>query len=789
MQKLTIILFFISIQLCYPQSWENISKLGYQAGGPSGFMTDGENLYLMSYYKADLVLTKSTDKGKTWFTQYQVNTDIEFGQLHSVRYAVLADKSYIYAIFTNRRNIAKSSDGGKTFEMINLGDGDSFYQICMYNRNIGVAMTTGEMFITEDGWLTYKRVSNKFYSTYYAPIFTDESNIQFISGVNKVRVMTNFNLDKEEWSIFYSFPEENQDAFLDLEYTENGLGFIAGLRRNGNGDRATDVLRQSTDYGKSWESKIDANVEPQWGLSDISFNDTLNGFATGQLGKILMTNDGGKTWDYVPDLDFYEGGDSLYGPFTMEILWMKDKPYLMTGDANLYSIDTDYFNLYDRFTISGTVLNNGVPIYIPLRKGKKVIYTYDDGSYEFEKVPNGTYTIVPEPTDYFTFTPMSVEVNINNSNSNHDFVATRKQFQLVGDLNNRINADISNLKFRVEYQTNDGFEYKLDTLIGLTAINKFVADKLYANKEMKITPIDDDEDYTVIPSEYSINFISDTTLKFDILSKDENFSISGRFHVNGKGIEEIGILVYFGSIADSRIVYTDKDGYYRIYNAKKGEVGLFVESVSFANEELSPKRYQFNLESHVENKDFSLKKWEYKRFRGKVTDKNGKGIPNIRIMPFYDVTALYTDIFGIRTREDGNYTSQVIAENSYPKLNIYLEDNLNFTPKFYTLDLENKLDGYDFVIDTVLTDVPYRLQREITIYPNPTTNQITVDLVGGLLISNYKIIDIEGRILLKSVGDLTSSQTIDVHSLPVGTYQIELTTATGETVQDKFVKR
>lgn len=94
MQKLTIILFFISIQLCYPQSWENISKLGKQVGEPSGFMTDGENLYLMSYYNSDLILTKSTDKGKTWFTQYQVNTNVEFGQLHSVRHAVLVDKNY-----------------------------------------------------------------------------------------------------------------------------------------------------------------------------------------------------------------------------------------------------------------------------------------------------------------------------------------------------------------------------------------------------------------------------------------------------------------------------------------------------------------------------------------------------------------------------------------------------------------------------------------------------------------------------------------------------------------------
>src|SRR5690606_35502326 len=113
------------------------------------------------------------------------------------------------------------------------------------------------------------------------------------------------------------------------------------------------------------------------------------------------------------------------------------------------------FKLYDRFTISGSVLNNGVPVYVPLRKGKKVKYTYDDGSYEFEKVPNGNYTIAPEPSGYFTFEPASVDLSIENGNVSQNFVATRKQFQLVGEMNNRIYAEISDLKFRIEYQTTD----------------------------------------------------------------------------------------------------------------------------------------------------------------------------------------------------------------------------------------------------------------------------------------------------------------------------------------------
>lgn len=76
-----------------------------------------------------------------------------------------------------------------------------------------------------------------------------------------------------------------------------------------------------------------------------------------------------------------------------------------------------------------------------------------------------------------------------------------------------------------------------------------------------------------------------------------------------------------------------------------------------------------------------------------------------------------------------------------------------------------------------------------TLYPNPAVSHISVDLEGDLLISHYKIIDTEGRVVLASIGDFLSSQKIDIHSLPVGAYVIELTTATGEVVHDKFVKR
>jgi photosystem II stability/assembly factor-like uncharacterized protein len=53
--------------------------------------------------------------------------------------------------------------------------------------------------------------------------------------------------------------------------------------------------------GFQWDQKFEG---PNWVLEDISFADPQNGFAAAELGKVLRTQDGGKTWDTVLNLGF-----------------------------------------------------------------------------------------------------------------------------------------------------------------------------------------------------------------------------------------------------------------------------------------------------------------------------------------------------------------------------------------------------------------------------------------------------------------------------------------------------
>ena len=75
-----------------------------------------------------------------------------------------------------------------------------------------------------------------------------------------------------------------------------------------------------------------------------------------------------------------------------------------------------------------------------------------------------------------------------------------------------------------------------------------------------------------------------------------------------------------------------------------------------------------------------------------------------------------------------------------------------------------------------------------TIYPNPTTDKLNIDLENEALATRYRITDTKGVQVLAGELPPSSSASIDVEPLPVGVYMIELVTSSGEVVLDKFVK-
>ena len=91
-------------------------------------------------------------------------------------------------------------------------------------------------------------------------------------------------------------------------------------------------------------------------------------------------------------------------------------------------------------------------------------------------------------------------------------------------------------------------------------------------------------------------------------------------------------------------------------------------------------------------------------------------------------------------------------------------------------------------IDTRTTSVEQLPSSQYSLYPNPTKNSITISVEEGNLIANYTIYDMDGNTLLSAKGDNTAKQTINLESLPVGIYLIELITDENKYIRDKFIK-
>ena len=90
--------------------------------------------------------------------------------------------------------------------------------------------------------------------------------------------------------------------------------------------------------------------------------------------------------------------------------------------------------------------------------------------------------------------------------------------------------------------------------------------------------------------------------------------------------------------------------------------------------------------------------------------------------------------------------------------------------------------------DPSISNVKLLPNSNYTIYPNPTTSSLSIELENESLANSYKITDTKGKQVLAGELSPSSSVSIGVEQLPAGVYMIELVTSSGEVVIDKFVK-
>ncbi|MFH1050452.1 MAG: T9SS type A sorting domain-containing protein [bacterium] len=380
MKYFIILLFFIPISIFSNKLvLKHFDGESLQKGGGIAMSVDcpdSLNCFMLTQSGEYHRLFKSTNQGNTWELIYQSESlmdQIKQGitVLMGVEDGCSPHPDYYFMSFNDEGFLKKSSDGGKTFERIDLKEKYRIYSINMLDSSIGIAYSAlGNIYLTYDGWKTWEIKStpvlndSTWISGFFSPQFKDSNTIIGLSpllnpldtvdygyGIKMLydygQVFFSWNYKTDKWS-YVLFPTtyydvndtlhpDTCDAFRMINFVNDSIGFVCGGKGYGIGDAKYDLVYKTKDGGKAWE-KVFENFDKKlsaWGLQEISFKDELNGVAVGAIGVVLVTGDGGETWEYL------DKPDTLLNrqPLTAIVTWAGEYPIIGTYGAGFWRIE------------------------------------------------------------------------------------------------------------------------------------------------------------------------------------------------------------------------------------------------------------------------------------------------------------------------------------------------------------------------------------------------------------------------------------------------------------------
>jgi hypothetical protein len=357
---LTLILFVTPV-LAFSQNWNHIGN--FRGYSQKVECYDSVNCYFLLQRTRTTCIFKTSDAGLTWDTLYKSPDPItEEGEpiIINARHIESPNPKYYFIGYLDRNVIKKSIDSGKTFKKIaintSLENGQKLYNIKMYDENFGLIHTMDTLFITEDGWETWKSIKNDYILLSHDFKFIDKDNIilwcydydnkSIDEEYKKLKI---FNLKYLTSKVLFIQNDENsitkQMAITNTAYLTDSIFIAVGSIPNGVGDQRLDLIYKTTDGGYTWEIKHQMEKEWIFGLDKISCYDKNNCMAVGNWGKVIMTRDGGETWVYE---------EESYKPFiqenepqsatTLKVTWAGKTPIIATFAGNLYRYEGDFFD-------------------------------------------------------------------------------------------------------------------------------------------------------------------------------------------------------------------------------------------------------------------------------------------------------------------------------------------------------------------------------------------------------------------------------------------------------------
>lgn len=256
---------------------------------------------------------------------------INTGTTSSLTSIHFADQNAGYAV-GEAGVILKSTNGGETWQNVSAPGSTNFNDVFVFNQdNVIVVGGSGSIIKTTNGGLSWSVIPTSVFDELYSVSFVDafgicggssqtilystnsgdswsvsqsgffgggfwgasmiSSQIGFVAGQNSIfqpllGKTTNSGLN---WDFTPFYLNSNEGRATSVIFTDANIGYVSSAVWDGRG-----AVSKTTDSGSNWTTTFTT-----YPLNDINFpisGASLTGFAAGNAGTILRTNDAGNNW-------------------------------------------------------------------------------------------------------------------------------------------------------------------------------------------------------------------------------------------------------------------------------------------------------------------------------------------------------------------------------------------------------------------------------------------------------------------------------------------------------------
>jgi photosystem II stability/assembly factor-like uncharacterized protein len=237
----------------------------------------------------DGIVLRTTDGGNNWDIRKMDNYIGNYLDIFRLKAITFTDKQTGWIVgegyFGNE--IFKTTDCGRTWHwnewIVNPKVG-GLNDIQFIDKNNGFIVGYAGIFLkTTDGGVSWQRqnLADKYkkeeYNHFHSVCFTDSLN-GCIAGGGFILRTTDGGENWEELSTYYGW---YKIRFVNKDLSINKVGWSVG-----------SLIYKTTDKGEKWF----AQREKQFYFRSIYFTDEINGWAVGDSGVIIHTEDGGINW-------------------------------------------------------------------------------------------------------------------------------------------------------------------------------------------------------------------------------------------------------------------------------------------------------------------------------------------------------------------------------------------------------------------------------------------------------------------------------------------------------------